>query len=168
MNAGNLCRIYNLFTSNNIELWIDGGWGIDALLNEQSREHSDLDIVIQEDDLFIALELLKSRNFKLIYKEDSTKWNFVYSDGKDFIDFHIINFDANGNGIYGPKENGVYYPAYAFGSIGYINGLKVNCISPQYQLESHSGYELRDIDYFDINNLCIKFNLEHPYKSLKN
>lgn len=27
--------------------WIDGGWGVDALLGHQTREHGDLDLVIE-------------------------------------------------------------------------------------------------------------------------
>jgi lincosamide nucleotidyltransferase A/C/D/E len=29
-----------------IKIWIDGGWGVDALLGKQTRTHADLDIVV--------------------------------------------------------------------------------------------------------------------------
>ncbi len=32
-------KIYKLFQENSIEVWIDGGWGIDALLGKQTRSH---------------------------------------------------------------------------------------------------------------------------------
>jgi len=31
-----------------IEIWLDGGWGVDALLGEQTRPHEDLDIVVEQ------------------------------------------------------------------------------------------------------------------------
>ena len=34
-----------------VEVWIDGGWAVDALLEEQTRPHGDLDIVVQEKDV---------------------------------------------------------------------------------------------------------------------
>jgi lincosamide nucleotidyltransferase A/C/D/E len=34
-----------------VTVWVDGGWGVDALLGEQTRPHKDLDIAIEEKDL---------------------------------------------------------------------------------------------------------------------
>ena len=36
----------DLFDELGIEVWIDGGWGVDALLGECTRPHQDLDIII--------------------------------------------------------------------------------------------------------------------------
>ncbi|HFU4006994.1 TPA: aminoglycoside nucleotidyltransferase, partial [Streptococcus suis] len=29
---------------NDINIWIDGGWGVDALLEEETRVHNDIDL----------------------------------------------------------------------------------------------------------------------------
>jgi len=29
-----------------IPAWLDGGWGVDALLNTQTRPHKDLDLIL--------------------------------------------------------------------------------------------------------------------------
>jgi lincosamide nucleotidyltransferase A/C/D/E len=34
-----------------IRIWINGGWGVDALIGKQTRPHSDLDIIIEKKDL---------------------------------------------------------------------------------------------------------------------
>jgi lincosamide nucleotidyltransferase A/C/D/E len=39
---------YRTVTQLGIEVWIDGGWGVDALLGLQTRSHKDLDIVIEQ------------------------------------------------------------------------------------------------------------------------
>jgi lincosamide nucleotidyltransferase A/C/D/E len=43
-----------------IQIWIDGGWAVDALLQKQTREHRDLDIAVQRKDL------IKLKDFFLI------------------------------------------------------------------------------------------------------
>ena len=40
----------DLFDELDITVWIDGGWGVDALLGEWTREHQDLDIMISWED----------------------------------------------------------------------------------------------------------------------
>ena len=31
-----------------VRAWVDGGWGVDALLAEETREHDDLDLVVED------------------------------------------------------------------------------------------------------------------------
>src|SRR4030095_8994065 len=90
-----------------IQIWIDGGWGVDALLGQQTRPHKDLDIAIQQKDLPKFREFLAGRNYKEIKTEEARPHNFVLADdeGRE-IDVHVIVLDEKGNGIYGPAENG--------------------------------------------------------------
>ena len=163
MNAINLLYFYKVLENLNIEIWIDGGWGIDALLEKKTRLHDDLDIVIQEKDLKKLREYLKSQGFSEIKLEIARPFNFVLADGKgNEIDVHAIVLDEKGNGVYGPKENGQMYSASALEGIGKIEGQIVKCISVTYQLESHLGYTIRAKDVQDVLALCEKFKLEIP------
>jgi len=45
MPAASLVDLLQLFESAGIEVWLDGGWAVDALLGEQTRPHKDVDIV---------------------------------------------------------------------------------------------------------------------------
>lgn len=38
MKAEDVISIYNLLQENAIEVWIDGGWGVDALLGARTGE----------------------------------------------------------------------------------------------------------------------------------
>lgn len=163
MESHRVIEIYQALESRGVLIHIDGGWGVDALLEKETRKHSDLDIVVEQDQLDAALKLLKQSGYTEYFVKDSTPWNFVYSREEERIDFHVVRFDSNGKGIYGPVERGVFYPAYAFGSRGTINGHVVRCISPRYQLESHSGYVLRKKDLQDIDLLSKKIKLEYPF-----
>jgi len=51
MTAIDVIEIAQLLDQNRIDVWIDGGWGVDALLGEQTRTHGDLDIAIQHSDV---------------------------------------------------------------------------------------------------------------------
>jgi lincosamide nucleotidyltransferase A/C/D/E len=45
-------------------VWLDGGWGVDALLGRRSRHHRDLDLVIARHDCAVAREALAGLGFR--------------------------------------------------------------------------------------------------------
>ncbi len=151
-----------------IEIWIDGGWGVDALLGKQTRTHVDLDIVLHMKDRGSVLEFLRKRSFREIPREDSRPWNFVMGngDGKE-VDFHVIVLDDEGNGLYGPPEAGEgMYPADALQGRGTVDGLPVRCISPEFQIRSHTGYEFDETNVKDVTALAHRFGLDIPQEYL--
>jgi len=156
-------ELYATLENLGVEIWIDGGWGVDALLGEQSRPHQDLDIAIQEKDTPKLRELLRARGYRDIKVEHARDWNFVLGDenGRE-IDVHVIVFDGKGNGIYGPAEMGEMYPAASLKGTGLIEGRTVRCISLEWMVKFHSGYELKDKDFQDVSALCKKFGIELP------
>lgn len=146
-----------------IDIWIDGGWGVDALLGEQTRMHQDLDIVIQEKDLEKFCAFLTIQGYAEIPQDDSCAWNFVLSDEKGHkVDIHVIHFDSQGNGIYGPAERGIFYPTEALLGVGQIEETAVKCLTAEYQVESHRGYALKEKDFKDVFSLCDQFNVPLP------
>src|SRR5258708_7387144 len=40
-------------------VWIDGGWGVDALLGHQTRKHDDLDVAVHHSNLSTLCNLLE-------------------------------------------------------------------------------------------------------------
>ena len=165
--AVDVVEFYDLFKRNGIVIWVDGGWGVDALVGEQTRPHADLDIAIQTKDLQRFDELLTERGFVLQDRDDTTPWNYVLGDerGRD-IDVHAIALDAAGNGIYGPPERGIMYPAGSLTGTGVIAGRTVRCIEASHLLAFHSGYELDDNDIHDVLVLCKHFAFEVPAEVL--
>jgi lincosamide nucleotidyltransferase A/C/D/E len=171
MTSNDVINFYTKLKNLGIEIWIDGGWGVDALLGEQTRPHTDLDIVIQQKDLKRARELLEAQGYKDVERDDTRAWNFVLGNAKgNEIDFHVIVLDEKGNGIYGPAENGEMYPADSLCGTGIIAGCQVKCVSAEFQVNSHTGYKLKEKDYKDVSALCKKFGLDFPeeYAHLKN
>ena len=163
MKREEVVKLYILLKENNIPIWIDGGWGVDALLEKETRPHKDLDIAIEEKDLNKFRRLLDTKGYKDLPQDDSVPHNFILRDhqGRE-IDVHVIVFDENGNGIYGPAENGQMYPASSLMGMGKIDGVEVKCISAEDMVKFHSGYELKDKDYKDVSALCDKFGIPLP------
>jgi lincosamide nucleotidyltransferase A/C/D/E len=146
-----------------IEVWIDGGWGVDALLGAQSRPHRDLDIAIQQKDVAGLRAFLEPRGYRDVERPDTRPWNFVLGDDRGHeVDVHVIVLDERRNGIYGPKENGEMYPAPALSGTGVLAGRTVRCISPEWVVRFHSGYALTDKDYADVSALCNRFQIPLP------
>lgn len=163
-------ELYDSLERIGVQIWIDGGWGVDALLGEQTRPHKDLDIAIQQKDLPQLRALLGSRGYKDIKTEEARPHNFVLGDGEGReIDIHVIVLDDVGNGIYGPTEEGKMYPAASLTGTGAIQGRQVRCISPEWVVKFHSGYELKEKDLKDVSAICEKFGIEIPeeYKCMR-
>jgi len=163
VSVRDLGRYLDLFDELGITIWLDGGWGVDALLGEQTRPHADLDIVIQHDEVQKLRDPLGELGFKDVEADDRTDWNFVMANraGKQ-IDFHVVVLDDEGRGVYGPLENDVFYSATALEGTGMVNGRSVRCLTPEYQVQSHTGYELQENDIEDVKVLHERFGVELP------
>ena len=163
MKATDVLHLYNALEKLGVEIWVDGGWGVDALLEKQTRPHNDLDIAIQQKDVSKLRKFLEEHGYEEIKLEIARPHNFVLADKNGHeIDVHVIVLDEQGNGIYGPIENGEMYPADALAGNGMIAGQMVRCISPEWTIKFHSGYELKEKDYRDVSALCEKFGIQLP------
>ena len=149
MPVAKVIDIIQLLNQNKVEVIIDGGWGVDALLGEQTRPHEDLDLVVFHEDVPKIRSLFEALGYQVVPRDDSWECNFVLGDNQGhLIDFHSCTFDGEGNNIFGVK--------YHFESLqgsGIIGGLSV---------KFHSCYELDENDYQDVKLLCWKFDIPLP------
>lgn len=158
ITANEVVEIVQLLNQNHIDVCLDGGWGVDALLGEQTRNHSDLDIAIQHKDVLQVRALLQARGYKDVPRDDTRDCNFVLGDdhGRQ-IDVHTYTFDSTGRHIFG-----VAYPADSLTGSGSIKGFSVRCITPEWAVKFHTGYKLDADDYRDVLSLCRRFGIEVP------
>jgi lincosamide nucleotidyltransferase A/C/D/E len=102
MTAHNVIEIVQLLDRHCIGVYVDGGWGVDALLGKQTRTHADLDLAIEHKDSPQIRALLEARGYSNVYRDNSSDFNFVLGDDQGHqIDLHTYTFDAAGNHIYG-------------------------------------------------------------------
>ncbi len=158
MTDSDVIEFIQLLRENRIEICIDGGWGVDALMGEQTRRHADLDIAVQHWDVPKIRSLLEATGYHDVYRDDTRDCNFVLGDDEGhLIDVHSYEFDSEGNLIYG-----LAYPPDSLNGNGVINGHAVRCITPEWMVKFHSGYQLDEHDYHDVKLLCQKFGFELP------
>lgn len=142
------------------DVWVDGGWGVDALLGKQTRPHSDLDLIIG-DTTRAALEahLLHAR-FKKIPVDGIV---FEAPDGLR-IDIHLVSFDDAGWGSFDVGDGREWpFPPSAFAGRGRIDGRNVRCLSPEAQVHCHGqGYVPQPKDLADMQALQQQFGLVLP------
>jgi lincosamide nucleotidyltransferase A/C/D/E len=77
MTAEDALVLYDLFRSHGITVWVDGGWGVDALLGQQTRPHSGLDVALRHSDVPELRTLLEERGYRDVPRDDTRDCNFV-------------------------------------------------------------------------------------------
>jgi lincosamide nucleotidyltransferase A/C/D/E len=146
-----------------VQVWLDGGWGVDALLETQTRSHNDVDLVVAFPDADRLTKLLEQHGYRL--KDGGRAQNFVLADdaGRE-VDVHVVEFDADGNGNY-QMENGELwvYPRRGFTGRGRVEGVEVFCLTAEVAVECHaSGYAPAEKDFADMEQLARRFGVELP------
>jgi lincosamide nucleotidyltransferase A/C/D/E len=163
MNTDDVLDVLDRLDAGGVEWWIDGGWGVDALLGEATRPHDDLDLIVRREELDRLPPLLPE--FMRV-EEEWWPARFVLRDASGRqIDFHPVRFDESGDG-WQQLEDGTFgrYPACDLRGSGRIGGRAVRCITPRLQL-AHHHYAVGgpdDIDWDDVRVLCARFGLAVP------
>jgi len=147
-----------LLEENGLEIYVDGGWAVDAVLGEQTRPHDDLDIALPHAQVPRLREFLGARGFREEHRGDSWECNFVLADDAGRrLDVHYYTLDSTGR-----NAGGVPYTSEQLTGRGTIGGYAVRCISPEWLVTFHTGYELDDKDLHDVRLLCERFQIAVP------
>jgi lincosamide nucleotidyltransferase A/C/D/E len=169
MTSSCLLELLHLLKDAEISVWLDGGWGVDALLETQTRPHNDVDIVVRVIDVPKLQAILAHRGFAV--REGSPPDSFVLADGSGLeVDVHAVAFDDEGNGVYRMQSGEDWiYPAEGFRGRGVIGGTVVNCLSPRTQVLGHAyGYSPVEKDFQDMELLEQRFGVELPAQLRRN
>jgi lincosamide nucleotidyltransferase A/C/D/E len=158
MTGDDVVRFLAEFEAAGFEIFVDGGWGVDALLGHQTRPHRDLDIALRHSDVDRLRALLEAKGFYDLPQDDTRDCNFVLGDDAGhLVDIHTFEFDGEGRNVYGCD-----YPLDSLTGNGTIEGLKVKCISPEWMVKFHTGYEVDEDDYRDVCALHERFGVPIP------
>jgi len=164
MTDSDVIEVVGRLEEAGLNVWLDGGWGVDALLDEQTRAHDDLDLVVELPATDDILALLTSLGFRVSTDERPTR--LVVTDDTDRrIDLHPIVLDAEGNGRQigaGPSGGDAVYSAAGLKGAGTVDGPLVRCLTPELLLLHHSGYEPQEKDRHNVRVLWERFGLPLP------
>jgi len=163
MTAQDVVDLYRCVEESGIVMWLDGGWGVDALLARQLRPHSDLDIAIDWKDVPRLRSTLEQRRFREVRQE--SQYNFVLGDEDGHeLDVHAFVRDERGAIV-----DGVQYPARALCGTGIIAGHEVRCIAPREMIEFLAPWISKWPDKYvpAVAALAEAFGLELPREYLE-
>ena len=165
MDAAEVARVVDLLEAAGVTSWLDGGWGVDALLEEQTREHDDLDLVVKLADVRSVTETLARAGYDEVAGGAPKSFVLVDALGHQ-VDVHPVVFDdARGGGVYQMDGGGEWvYPSAGFAGRGRVAGRPVRCLTAEVQVLVHEGYELGDKDYRELWLLHERFGVELPSK----
>jgi lincosamide nucleotidyltransferase A/C/D/E len=162
MDSQSLLAVVDVLEADGIEVWLDGGWGVDALLERQTRGHDDLDIVVGLAHADRIIELLSGLGYSQVAGNPPKSFVMVDARGCQ-VDIHPVTFDAEGGGVYQMDDGSDWvYPSEGFKGVGSVNGRPVRCLSPDVQVLVHAGYELTQKDYRELYLLREQFGVEPP------
>jgi lincosamide nucleotidyltransferase A/C/D/E len=163
MSSADLIALLDLFEAHGVTAWLDGGWGVDALLGNQTRTHKDVDIIISLGDVPKVQKILAEKGFAV--REGIVPHSFVLADSGGLeVDVHSAQFSERGDGIY-RMQNGEdwIFTAEDLCGIGRIDGKVVKCLTPDAQVKGHAyGYVPSEKDFRDMEQLVQRFGVLVP------
>jgi lincosamide nucleotidyltransferase A/C/D/E len=163
MDAARVLDLLAHLEAREIPVWLDGGWAVDALLGEQTRDHDDLDLVSRLEDSAVIEASLGELGYVQAGGGLPHSFELVDADGHQ-VDVHPAAFTAGGDGVYQVLDGGEWiFPAAGFGGSGRILGRRVPCLTPEVVLVNHTtGYALDEAHERDVRALARRYGLPLP------
>ena len=164
MAASDVVELLDLLEAHGIDVWLNGGWGIDALLCHETREHDDLDITISATDRQSYADLMAELGFALFRVDNDFNWVLV-DDYERLVDVHLVDFSETKQSDQGATIYGSAGLPFEVGSLegrGEILGREVRCETAGHQVRGHTKYTPDEQDYQDVLAICRAFSIEMP------
>jgi lincosamide nucleotidyltransferase A/C/D/E len=138
MAAAEVIRLLDGFDGVGVQVWLMGGWGVDALLGRESRSHSDLDLIVAADN-----EALRSVQTVLRALGYSRQFEEVFS-GDDPMNLRLVAANSIGQCVdvhpvdlasppFSPREPDAAIMSAAL-ITGQLAGHTVPCVSAEVHL----------------------------------
>lgn len=164
MSSGDATALLGALAESGVDVCVGGGWGVDALLGEQTREHSDLDLWLAATDFEGLVKVFVDHGVDRIFPWPGDRpWNFVLHDGLvRRVDLHVYEVLAGGSIQYGSVLDPFLLPAAALRHPAAIAGVPVRAEQPRWAVKFHTGYPPRPSDFADVRRLCDHYSLELP------
>jgi lincosamide nucleotidyltransferase A/C/D/E len=130
MDAQAVFQVLDALEAAGIRPGITGGWGVDALLGRQTRDHRDLDIGVRDDQVPAAITVLESLGYAVTADERPAR--IALESGRGSVDIHPIAFNASGHGVQqGLNGQTFEYPLGSLEADGTIASRPVKVATPE-------------------------------------
>ncbi len=144
--------VLDALTAAGCRWWLEGGWGVDALVGRQTRPHRDVDVELDSTAEQVALDVLRRLGYRIETDWRPNRVELVASD-RGRVDLHPLIVAPDGSARQAALHGGFHeFPASNFAS-GSLGGVAVPCVSITAQRAFREGYEHRDVDRHDLRLL---------------
>ena len=149
--ASEVLTIIGWLTEKETVYQVNGGWGVDALIGRQTREHGDLDVFVDANVVPDVIEWLASRGYEPVTDWLPIRIELASEHGR--VDVHPMVIQPNGDGVQQGFEDAVFtHPAVAR-TRGSIDGVPVIVGTAERLRELRNGYDPRPEDEHDLELL---------------
>jgi len=165
MDAHSTVALVRLADTLDVRVWVAGGWGIDALIGEQTRSHDDLDLAVDTVRFEDFVDALMQGGFEIDVNWMPVRLQMRRGDGA-VVDLRPVSFGSGRCGVHESLDGVQYlYPRRDL-TFGTIAGHRVPCLSAMLQLGFHLGYAPSEQDRSDMAALAAATGVElrEPYE----
>jgi lincosamide nucleotidyltransferase A/C/D/E len=149
MSLGEMLAVLDAVRSVGCRFWLEGGWGVDALIGHQTRPHRDVDIDIDGAFEGEVLAVLGDLGYGI-----ETDWRpnrvELVAPGRGWVDVHPLVIDDDGTARQAALGGGWHEFPRSYFTWGHLGEVPVPCVSREAQRVFHSGYALRPVDQHDL------------------
>jgi lincosamide nucleotidyltransferase A/C/D/E len=150
MKTDDVLGVLSALEAHDVPFAVAGGWGVDALLERQTRSHDDLDIAIDdyEHEVERAIDVLRALGFHLVATHERRAWmpklSILHHDDGHRVELVSLNWQILAREFGPPGADSTRREAFEqrVYSQGLIGGRWVRCLSAEVQLLYHSSFEL--------------------------
>jgi lincosamide nucleotidyltransferase A/C/D/E len=133
MQVTRVLETLDALSSAGLDTPVIGGWGVDALVGEQTRPHRDLDLIVDHQRMDTALRALAGLGYEEWYREETPRLGEVELTGEVVVvrdpalravELHPVGIDLAGLDLVE----------------GRIDDRGVSCFSAEQQIRAHAEF----------------------------
>lgn len=149
MDADQVVALLEALDDRRVRHWVGGGWGVDALVGRQTREHRDLDLMVDAQRCDEVVRSLLEDGFVAETDWLPVRLEVAHPGGRR-VDVHPLVLAADGSGVQEGLDGATFeYPADCF-TTGTVAGRRVPCLTAEQQVLFHTGYDPCEQDLHDL------------------
>jgi lincosamide nucleotidyltransferase A/C/D/E len=151
-----MLRVIDLL--HGLDVRFGGGWGVDVLYGEQTRDHHVVDLFVHETDIADAVRRLIAHGYATT--DDDSPGRVVLTHATAItVDLNGVVYLPTGDGYQHDDQGGFEYFPRDCWATRVIGNRAIVCLSPDAQRIKHGGYAIRATD---VGDLAMLDRVHHP------
>ena len=142
-----MLRIIDLL--GGLDLRLGGGWGVDVLYGEPTRDHHDIDLFVPETEIADALGRLVTRGYEVADDDAPCRVVLAHPNGP-IVDLNGLVYTPTGDGYQHDDQGGFELFFRDCWVTRLIQNRVIVCLSPEAQRIKHGGYDFRTTGVGDL------------------